>query len=140
MSESSPYADEIAASNLLSHLYLTPVLVELVRGGVPDHLNHGPLHASDLAKRAGLNELSLTRALRALAASGAFQEVIEMLTVPYEPNPRVSIVDMMMLLYFGEARQRTVDEYSELFRATGLELTRVLPTACAFSIVEARPV
>ncbi len=75
MSESSPYADAIAASNLLSHLYLTPVLVELVRGGVPDHLNHGPLHASDLAKRAGLNELSLTRALRALAACGAFQEV-----------------------------------------------------------------
>ena len=41
---------------------------------------------------------------------------------------------------FGEARQRTVDEYSELFRATGFELTRVLPTAGAFGIVEARPV
>ena len=47
---------------------------------------------------------------------------------------------MMMLLYFGEARQRTVVEYSELFRATGLEYSRVVPTASAFSIVEARPV
>jgi O-methyltransferase domain len=66
--------------------------------------------------------------------------VIEMLTVPCEPNPRVSNLDMMMLLYFGEARQRTVDEYKELFGATSFELTRVLPTASAFSIVEARPV
>jgi hypothetical protein len=47
---------------------------------------------------------------------------------------------MMMLLYFGEARQRTVAGYSELFRATGLEFTRVVPTSSAFSIVEARPV
>ena len=339
MSESSPHADAIAAFSLLSHLYLTPVLVELIRGGVPDHLDHGPLPVGDLAKRAGLNELSVTRALRALAAFGAFQEVspgvfannsvsdfyrdrpgslrnaflfwgsehviqsaaalghsiktgeasfvhvfgesfwdrmrrlpeenelfnralaevrgdehrqiadayewegvhtvvdvgggagsllaailenhqdmrgtlveqpevlpdaehllfargvrdrcqflggsffnpisaqgevwtisqvlhdwpdadcrailkncrealrdadrllvIEMLTVPCKPDPRVSMIDMMMLLYYGEARQRTVDEYCDLFRTTGLELTRVIPTAGAFSIVEARPV
>lgn len=339
MGESSPHADAIAAFSLMSHLYLTPVLVELIRGRVPDHLDHGPLAAGDLAKCAELNELSVTRALRALAAFGAFQEVspgvfannsvsnfyrerpgslrnaflfwgsehaiqsaaalgysmrtgeasfvhvfgesfwdrlrrlpeenelfncalaevrgdehrqiadayewggaktvvdvgggagslmaailekqqdmrgilveqpdvlpaaedllssrgvrdrckfvagsffnlisaqgevwtvsqvlhdwpdadcfailkncraamrdtdrllvMEMLTVPCKPDPRVSLIDMMMLLYFGEARQRTVEEYSELFRATGLELTRVLPTAGAFSIVEARPV
>lgn len=66
--------------------------------------------------------------------------VIEMLTVPCEPSARVSILDMMMLLYFGEARQRTVDEYEELFAATRFELTRVLATPSAFSIVEARPV
>jgi hypothetical protein len=47
---------------------------------------------------------------------------------------------MMMLLYFGEARQRTVDEYKDLFGATRFELTRVLATPSAFSIVEARPV
>ena len=47
---------------------------------------------------------------------------------------------MMMLLYFGEARQRTVAEYSELFRATRLEYSRVVATSSAFSIVEARPV
>lgn len=339
MSESSPYADAITASSLMSHLYLTPVLVELIRGGVPDHLEHGPLPTAGLAKRASLNELSMTRALRALAAFGAFQEVspgvfannsvseffcdrpgsirnallfwgsehviqsaaalghsmktgeasfvqvfgesfwdrmrrlpeenalfnraladfrgeehrqiadaydwggvhsvvdvgggagsllaailesnkdmrgilveqpevlpdaerllsergvrdrcqllsgsffnsistegevwtisqvlhdwpdadcrtilkncreamrdsdrllvMEMLTVPCKPDPRVSIIDMMMLLYFGEARQRTVEEYNELCAATGLELTRVLPTAGAFSIVETRPV
>ncbi len=66
--------------------------------------------------------------------------VIEMLTVPCEPNPRVSMVDMAMLMYFGEARQRTVDEYTKLFDSTHFALTRVLPTGGAFSIVEAQPV
>jgi hypothetical protein len=33
----------------------------------------------------------------------------------------IAVLDMMQLLYFGEARQRTVAEYSELFRATSLE-------------------
>jgi hypothetical protein len=66
--------------------------------------------------------------------------VIEMLAVPGEPNPGIAVLDMMMLLYFGEACQRTVEEYSELFRATGFEFTQVVPTASAFSIVEARPV
>jgi len=66
--------------------------------------------------------------------------VVEMLTVPCHPNPGVAMLDMMMLLYFGEARQRTVEEYHELFGATGFELTRVIATPGAFSIVEARPV
>lgn len=66
--------------------------------------------------------------------------VMEMLTVPCEPNPGVATLDMMMLLYFGEARQRTVEEYEVLFGATGFELTRVMTTPSAFSIVEARPV
>ena len=66
--------------------------------------------------------------------------VIEMLTVPCEPNVQVSQIDMVMLMYFGEARQRTVEEYKNLFKATRFSLNRVLPTAGAFSIVEASPV
>ena len=50
--------------------------------------------------------------------------VAEMLTVPGEPNPGIAVLDMMMMLYFGEARPRTVDEYQALFRATRLDLTR----------------
>lgn len=65
--------------------------------------------------------------------------VIEMLTVPCEPNVRVSLIDLTMLMYFGEARQRTVEEYKNLFDSTGFLLGRVLPTAGAFSIVEASP-
>ena len=66
--------------------------------------------------------------------------VAEMLTVPCRPSVQVSQIDMIMLMYFGEARQRTVDEYQSLFNSTGFSLTRVLPTAGAFSIVEAAPV
>jgi len=339
MSEPAPLDTFRSAFGLLSHLYLTPVLVALVRGRVPDHLADGPLPASELAKRAELNPLSVTRGLRALAALGAFREVapgvfantavsdlyrdrqgsirsavlfwgdehvlksaaalghsmetgessfvhvfgesfwdwtrrhpnqgemfnralaslrsdehqqiagaydwtgvstvvdvgggagsllaatleknqgirgvlveqpevlddadrllsergvrdrcefvggsffdaipatgevwtlsqvlhdwpddqcrailgrcrdamrdtdrllvIEMLTVPCEPNPGLATLDMMMLLYFGEARQRTVAEYEELFRTARLELTRVIPTHSPFGIVEARPI
>ena len=64
--------------------------------------------------------------------------VIEMLTVPGGPNPGIAVLDMMMLLYVGEARPRTVAEYSELFRATRLEYSRLMSTSSAFSIVEAR--
>ena len=66
--------------------------------------------------------------------------VIEMLTIPCQPNVRVGLIDMVMLIYFGEARQRTVEEYSYLFDSTRFSLTRVLPTAGAFSIVEASPI
>ena len=59
-----------------------------------------------------------------------------LLTVPCEPNVQVSLIDMLMLMYFEEARQRTVDEYKNLFDSTHFSLTRVLPTAGAFSIVE----
>lgn len=66
--------------------------------------------------------------------------VTEMLTVPCQPNAQVGLIDMVMLMYFGEARQRTVEEYKHLFDSTRFSLKRVLPTAGAFSIVEASPV
>jgi hypothetical protein len=65
--------------------------------------------------------------------------VIEMLTIPCEPNARVGLIDMIMLMYFGEARQRTVEEYTKLLDSTRFQFSRVLPTAGAFSIVEASP-
>lgn len=74
MTEPSP-EDFPRAFGLLSHLYLTPALVALLQGRVPDHLDGGPLPASELAKRSGLHALTLTRVLRALTAFGAFQEV-----------------------------------------------------------------
>jgi len=47
---------------------------------------------------------------------------------------------MVMLMYFGEARQRTAEEYKQLFDSTRFSLKRVIPTAGAFCIVEATPV
>ena len=339
MAEPSSFSSFLSALSLMNHIYFSPVMGALVRRGVPDHLDEGPLPVSDLAQRTGMDELSLTRVLRALTASGTFLEispgvfannpvselfcnrpgglrntalfyssdhflrsaaalghsavtgksatthvfgesfwdymrkhpeenetfnralaelrgdehqqiadacdwaavntvvdvgggvgsllvsilrkrpgvagvlieqpevlavanrvlseggvrercelragsffdpisaageiwmlsqvlhdwpdaecrtilgrcrnairrddrllVIEMLTVPCQPNLTVSLIDMLMLMYFGEARQRTVDEYRMLFDSTHFELARVIPTAGAFSIIEARPV
>jgi hypothetical protein len=65
--------------------------------------------------------------------------VLEMVTVPGAPERPVAIGDVSMLALFGEARQRSADEYRELFDATGLELVAERPTDSAFSVVEARP-
>jgi hypothetical protein len=61
--------------SLLNNIYFNPIVGALVRHGVPYHLDQGPLAASDLARRAGMDALALVRVLRALAAFGAFQEV-----------------------------------------------------------------
>lgn len=76
MATPSASSDFQAAMSLMYHLdFFNPVIGALVRHGVPDHLDPGPLPAADLAHRAGMDSLSLTRALRALATFGAFQEV-----------------------------------------------------------------
>jgi hypothetical protein len=66
--------------------------------------------------------------------------IVEMIPVPAQPSLRIAIVDIGMMQFAGEARQRTVEEYKSLLKATGLELLRVLPTSTDFSIIEARSV
>jgi hypothetical protein len=66
--------------------------------------------------------------------------VIEMVTIPCEPNLRIALSDIGMLAFFGEGRQRTPDEYRGLFAECDLALERMIPTESPFSIVEARPI
>ena len=61
--------------SILSHLYFSPILGKLIRARVPDLLDAGPVHGTELARQAGLHPLSTTRALRALTAFGLFREV-----------------------------------------------------------------
>jgi hypothetical protein len=75
MAGPSSFSNFNAAMSLLHHVYFSPVIGALVRCGVPDHLDNGPLPTSNLAQLAGTDALSLTRALRALAAFGTFQEI-----------------------------------------------------------------
>ncbi|HMK23003.1 MAG TPA: methyltransferase, partial [Terriglobales bacterium] len=75
MAGSPASSDFHTALSLLYHLYLNPVIGTLVRRSVPDHLDRGPLPASDVAQLAGMDALALTRALRVLTAFGTFQEV-----------------------------------------------------------------
>jgi len=65
--------------------------------------------------------------------------VIEMVPVPGRPDVGIALLDMAMMTFGGEARQRTETEYRELFAATELVLMRVVETKTAFSILEVRP-
>jgi hypothetical protein len=46
------------------------------------------------------------------------------------------LIDMEMLLIPG-GRERTEEEFASLFARAGFELTRVVPTASALSVIEA---
>jgi hypothetical protein len=63
--------------------------------------------------------------------------VVEMVPIPGQPDARIAILDIAMMTFGGEARQRTEEEYNQLFAATGFRQTRVIATGTAFSILEA---
>lgn len=65
--------------------------------------------------------------------------VIEMITLPGRPDSVIAMNDMLMLANYGNARQRTEEEYRGLFAGAGFWLTRVLPTESVFSLIEAAP-
>ena len=76
---------------------------------------------------------------RERARSGDRVLVVEMVPVPGRPDVGIALLDMAMMMFGGEARQRTVGEYDELFAATGFGRSGVVETGTAFSILEARP-
>ena len=64
-----------------------------------------------------------------------------MVPVPGQPDVGISLLDIAiaMMMFGGEARQRTEEEYNELFAATGFGAARVVGTGTPFSILEVRP-
>jgi hypothetical protein len=48
-------------------------------------------------------------------------------------------MDLTMLVNFGDARERSLDEYRELLDATGFALERAIALPSRFSILECRP-
>jgi hypothetical protein len=78
--------------------------------------------------------VSILRSCRDAMSPGAKVLVVEMV-LPAENEPSFGKwLDLMMLLVAG--RERTEVEYSQLFTAAGLRMTRVIPTASDVSIVE----
>jgi hypothetical protein len=65
--------------------------------------------------------------------------VIELVLPPGEEPSFGKWLDLHMLVLLG-ARERTAAVYNALFRASGFELARVVPTTAGPSIVEAVPV
>jgi hypothetical protein len=72
-------------------------------------------------------------------SSGDRLLVVEMVPVPGQPDAGIAMLDIAMMIFGGEARQRTEEEYNELFAATGFGPARVLGTGTAFSILEVKP-
>ncbi len=61
------------------------------------------------------------------------------LIVPDEPGPApAKVLDIEMLALTVGGRERTVDEFRELFLSAGLRLARVVRTKTAFCVLEAR--
>jgi SAM-dependent methyltransferase len=55
-------------------------------------------------------------------------------------SPEAVYFDLHMMVLFGEARQRSEDEFRSILQQSGLELVRVIPTESEASVVEAAPV
>jgi len=72
-------------------------------------------------------------------SSGDRLLVVEMVPVPGQPDVGIAMLDITMMIFGGEARQRTEEEYNELFAATGFGPARVVGTGTAFSILEVKP-
>lgn len=72
-------------------------------------------------------------------SSGDRLLVVEMVSIPGQPDVGIAMLDIAMMIFGGEARQRTEAEYNELFSATGFGPARVAGTGTAFSILEVKP-
>ncbi len=72
-------------------------------------------------------------------SSGERLLVVEMVPVPGQPDVGIAMLDIAMMMFGGEARQRTEAEYNELFAATGFGAARLVGTGTAFSILEVKP-
>ena len=81
----------------------------------------------------------LTRC-REQMSSGDRLLVVEMVPVPGQPDVGIALLDMAMMMFGGEARQRTEEEYNELFSTTGFGPARVIGTGTAFRILEAKQI
>ncbi len=56
------------------HVIFGPIVRKLILAGVPDLVDSGAMPAAAIAEKTGLDQLSLTRVLRALTAVGVFHE------------------------------------------------------------------
>jgi hypothetical protein len=82
---------------------------------------------------------TILKRCRERMSSGDRLLVVEMVPVPGQPDAGIAMLDMAMMMFGGEARQRTEAEYNQLFSATGFGSARVIGTGTAFRILEAKP-
>jgi len=81
---------------------------------------------------------SILRNCREAMARDARLVVIERVIPPANTPSEATLFDINMLVVLG-GQERTEQEYDELFRAAGLELTRIIPTSSPMSLIEGVP-
>ena len=80
--------------------------------------------------------LDILRTCHRAMTPGARLWLIEQVIEPKEDSVGVTMLDLMMLIFFG-GQERTAEEYEELLEAAGFGEIRVLPTDTDWSVVEA---
>lgn len=72
---------------------------------------------------------------------GARLLVIERVLDPIPDSAKAAnyLADMHMMVLFGEARERTAEEFAALFAKAGFEPPRIRPTRSSFFVIETRP-
>jgi SAM-dependent methyltransferase len=83
----------------------------------------------------------ILRACRAAMAAEALLLLGESILEPDPAQGRVAdyLLDAQMMVSFGHARHRSVDEFRALLDAADLAVRRIIPTASSISIVEGMP-
>jgi hypothetical protein len=74
----------------------------------------------------------------AIADTGKVLLVERVIQPGNDPDP-AKFLDLNMLVILG-GRERSAEEFEQLYSAAGFELTRIVPTRSGFSIIEGAPV
>jgi O-methyltransferase len=83
--------------------------------------------------------VAILRAIRRAAHDSSRLLIIEGVIPEEQPDPRASVLDIVMLTLTG-GRERTTNEFSALFERARFCLDTVIATASPMRIVQARPV
>ena len=76
--------------------------------------------------------------MRAATQEGATVLLVESVIPPHDREFSTKWLDLEMLVD-NSGRERTAAEYQNILQDAGFQMTRVVPTASPFSLVEAAP-
>src|SRR6185369_6625001 len=82
--------------------------------------------------------LEILKNVRAATQEGATVLLVESVIPPHDREFSTKWLDLEMLVD-NSGRERTAAEYQNIVQDAGFQMTRVVPTASPFSLVEAAP-
>ncbi len=126
---------QLAAAGFAERCALVPGdFFASVTGGADAYLLRHIIHDWDDARSIKI----LSNIRRVLAAHGKLL-VVESVIPPGNEPSFGKLLDVNMLVIPG-GRERTEQQYRDLYRQAGFALTRIVPTAAEVSLIEGRPV